>query len=326
MLKKIIFIILLVLLTACNVGTNEDSDILDDINIIKPSEKLFWGREDNVLYISTIETEHSVNENTSVLKSKDDRKEDVPWFMSDREKHPYTIEKVIIEKTNIPIVPTSMRYWFANMKDLKEIEGLENIDTTLVTDMSCLFENCYELINLDLHSFNTSNVNNMSSMFACCRNLKELDLSSFDTSNVIDMNNMFSFVKLNILDLSSFDTSMVTNMHSMFSYSIINVLNISSFDTSNVVDMSNMFSWLESDRLDLSNFNTSNVEDMYLMFEWADIKELNISSFDTSNVKNIRGMFGSPNEYMRTIDVSHFDLSNAEDITTIDDLFIETLP
>lgn len=326
MLKKIVFVILLVLLSACNVDTNEDSDILDDIDIIKPSEKLFWGREDNVLYISAAETEHSVNENTSVLNSKDINKEDVPWYIGSWEKYSYIIEKVIIEKTDIPIVPTSMRYWFANMKDLKEIEGLENIDTSLVKDMSWLFDDCKKIESLDLHTFNTKNVKNMSLMFSGCRSLKELDLSSFDTSNVIDMNNMFSFVKLNILDLSSFDTSMVTNMHSMFSHSTINSLNISSFDTSNVVDMSYMFSWFESDKLDLSNFNTSNVEDMYLMFEWADIKELDISTFNTLNVKSIMGMFGSPNEYIRTIDVSHFDLSNAEDITTIDDLFIETLP
>lgn len=321
MLKKIIFVILLILLTACNVETNKESSTLDDTNIIEPSKYLYWGTKDNILYISADETDNATMIDYSIFSvSKSERH--IPW----RDINLDIIEKIIIERSDNKIVPISMAGMFSGLTVCNSIEGLENLDTSLVTDMSWLFDDCKKIESLDLHTFNTSNVKNMAGMFSGCLSLKELDLSSFDTSNVENMDNMFPFVKLNYLDLSSFDTSKVTNMHSMFAHSTINSLNISSFDTSNVVDMSYMFSWFESDRLDLSNFNTSNVENMFLMFEWADIKELDISSFDTSNVKSIRGMFGSPNEYMRTIDVSHFDLSNAEDITSIDDLFIETLP
>ena len=47
-----------------------------------------------------------------------------------------------------------------------------------------MFIRCYNLISLNLSSFNTSEVMNMDSMFNDCRSLISLDLSSFDTSRV----------------------------------------------------------------------------------------------------------------------------------------------
>ena len=64
---------------------------------------------------------------------------------------------------------------------------------------------------------NTSNVTDMSSMFNECRGLKSLDLSGWNTSNVTSMNQMFYYCnKLETLDLSGWDTSKVTDMNGMF--------------------------------------------------------------------------------------------------------------
>ena len=90
-------------------------------------------------------------------------------------------------------------------------------DTKNVTDMSMMFYDCCNLINLDLSSFDTKNVTDMSKMFASCSNLIDLDLSSFDTKNVTDMSGMFyHFRNLINLDLSYFDIKNVTDMSKMF--------------------------------------------------------------------------------------------------------------
>lgn len=81
-----------------------------------------------------------------------------------------------------------------------------------------MFNECSNLNNLNLNSFNTSNVINLSEMFNKCASLTSLDISSFDTSKVTNMSRMFASCKsLAKLDVSSFNTSNVTNMEKMFS-------------------------------------------------------------------------------------------------------------
>ncbi|MBT0881532.1 BspA family leucine-rich repeat surface protein, partial [Campylobacter sp. 2018MI27] len=67
--------------------------------------------------------------------------------------------------------------------------SLANIDTSLITDMSSLFEGS-ERIDFDgIENWDTSNVINMKSMFAGCKYFnKKLN---WDTSKVVDMESMF---------------------------------------------------------------------------------------------------------------------------------------
>ena len=227
-------------------------------------------------------------------------------------------------------------WWFAGLTSLYSIY-FENYDTVNVQNMSYLFYGDQELSILDgLDNFDTSSVTNMASMFATI-NASELDLVNFDTSNVIDMNNMFrSNDNLLNLNLNSFNTSQVTNMSDMFSYlssiqeiiidnfdtsrvvdmswmfynSAVLNLDVSNFDTSQVVDMSWMFGSLDNlTSLDLSNFNTSQVTNMSSMFSWSSkINELDISSFDTSNVTSMSSMFQNV-QSLESIKIQHFDTS-----------------
>ena len=64
--------------------------------------------------------------------------------------------------------PISCAYWFSGFKNLKKIEGIENLNTSNVTDMSRMFTNAGEnatTFNLNLSTWNTSNVTSMSQMF-----------------------------------------------------------------------------------------------------------------------------------------------------------------
>lgn len=77
---------------------------------------------------------------------------------------------------------------------LKDIEGLELLDTSDCSNFSSMFSNWNPLFqnrsHLDLRNFDTSNATNMSYMFGTC-GFTTLDLTSFDTSKVTDMSGMF---------------------------------------------------------------------------------------------------------------------------------------
>ena len=152
---------------------------------------------------------------------------------------------------------------------LQEIEHIEYLDTSNVTNMSHMFSSCSRITTLDVSNFDTSKVTNMRAVFANCNILTTLDLSNFNTSNITNISHMFSgCVSLTTLDLSNFNTSNVTDMNSMFSdCSSLTTLGISNFNTSNVINMAYMFYGCSNlTMLDVSNFNTSNVINMNSMF------------------------------------------------------------
>lgn len=74
---------------------------------------------------------------------------------------------------------------------MTQIEGLENLNTDIVTDMNSMFFSCQSLVTLDLNMFNTSKVTDMNGMFLDCRLLQIVDLTSFDISRITDMRMMF---------------------------------------------------------------------------------------------------------------------------------------
>ncbi len=157
------------------------------------------------------------------------------------------ITKAVFDASFKNYAPTSTASWFQNCLKLATIEGIENLNTENVTDMSSMFMWCSALTTLDLSNFNTSNVTNMNSMFSNC-NLTTLDLSNFNTENVTNMSSMFSGCSaLTTLDLSNFNTEKVTNMSFMFSYCYaLTTLDISNFNTKKVTSMRAMFYYCNS--------------------------------------------------------------------------------
>ena len=102
------------------------------------------------------------------------------------------IKKVVFDASFANARPTSCYRWFDNCFYLSEIEGIENLNTQNVTDMSWMFNCCYALTSLDVSNFNTEKVTNMSNMFGNCEKLSSLDLSNFNTERVEKMSHMFS--------------------------------------------------------------------------------------------------------------------------------------
>ena len=58
-------------------------------------------------------------------------------------------------------------------KIINELIDLSSFNTTKVTDMSFMLNNCSSLKSIDLSSFNTTNVTDMYDMFYGCSSLKK---------------------------------------------------------------------------------------------------------------------------------------------------------
>ncbi|MEX1468976.1 immunoglobulin-like domain-containing protein [Enterococcus sp. C74] len=199
------------------------------------------------------------------------------------------------------VAPEDSAYLFSSdltgskyLNNLTEIEGLNQLDTSNVTNMSYMFKEMSNLTSLDVSSFDTSKVTDMSYMFY--RNgVTSLDVSGFDTSKVTVMSYMFLGMKnITNLDVNGWNTSNVTSMHGMFSgMSSVTSLDLSGFDTCNVTTMREMFREMGNlTSLDLSGFDTSNVTDMSTMFyDMDNLTSLDVSSFDTSKVTTMGSMF-----------------------------------
>lgn len=127
------------------------------------------------------------------------------------------LKKVVFDATCKDFCPTYTYHWFASCGQLKEVIGIENLNTSKVSDMNSMFSGCRALTHLDLSSLNTVRVRCMCSMFQGCCSLKSLDLSSFSVRAVENMNSMFSdCTALTQLDLSYFNPKKVTTLYRMF--------------------------------------------------------------------------------------------------------------
>lgn len=201
-------------------------------------------------------------------------------------------------------------WWFSGFMGLTTITHLEYLNTSQVTNMQCMFQNCESLEALDLSTFNTENVTSMYGMFDSCKSLKSLNLSSFNTSKVKQMGYMFKNCEsLTALDLSRFNTENVKDYEYMFhSCKSLTALDLSSFNSKEILNTSCMFSGCFALKtLDISSFDTSKTTDMPSMFsECYALETIYASSaFTTDNVKNDSYMFSNCRK------LKNFDQSNS---------------
>ncbi|MEE0671268.1 BspA family leucine-rich repeat surface protein [Prevotella sp.] len=236
--------------------------------------------------------------------------------------HKSEITKAVFAPSFAEARPTTCAYWFGSCKKLRNIEGIEFLNTEKVKDMRGMFYECICLENLDLSKFDTKNVTNMRNMFYNCQKLKTLDLSSFETDMVTNMESMFyNCILLNTLKLTNkFNTQNVEDMCSMFnSCKELKTINLSGFDTQNVEDMRYMFNLCKSlESLDLSNFNTQKVTLMDNMFnQCLQLTSLDLSNFDTQKVTKMNNMFYYCTG-LKTVDISNF---NTQAVKNMDSMF-----
>lgn len=116
------------------------------------------------------------------------------------------LELVIFDASFKDYFPHKTSCWFYGCTNLKAIQGLENLSTNQVWDMSSMFRGCASLRSLDLSHFRAARVTDMQSMFSDCSSLVTLDLTSFNTSSVKRMDELF------------FNCSALTTIYSNFEW------------------------------------------------------------------------------------------------------------
>ena len=175
--------------------------------------------------------------------------------LDDKSGLPQYVNKIVIDPG--VVAPQNSWHLFSD-NSASEIDGLNNLDTSHVTNMSEMFFDSTNLKSLDMSNWDTSNVTNMNAMFSTCQSLTNLDLSSFDTTKVINMEDMFcANFKLKKLDLSNFYTP-------------------------NLIYADYTFYNVNFESLDIRNFDTSKLKPGYF-FEVATIGKLTVGK----NFKNV---------------------------------------
>ena len=142
-------------------------------------------------------------------------------------------------------VPADM----TRIKILDCIKKIPLIDTSAVTNMDNMFQDCTSLTTIS--QLDTSKVTNMNNMFQNCSALTTIPL--LNTSKVVIMNNMFQDCT-SLTTIPLLNTSKVVTMNYMFS-GCISLTTIPQLDTSKVTNMMNMFNSCTS----LSNDSLNNI-------------------------------------------------------------------
>lgn len=160
-------------------------------------------------------------------------------------------------------------------------DGTVLLDTSSVTDMSYMFQNCTNLATIP--QLDTSNVTEMNQMFYGCNNLTEVPL---------------------------LDTSKVTSFYQTFD-NCSNLTAIPAFDTSNVTEMNYCFSMCTS-LVTLPVLNTSKVTDMVGFVSGC-------PSLSDDSLNNILAMCTNATAYTRTKTLRYMELtkSQADKCTTL---------
>jgi surface protein len=141
--------------------------------------------------------------------------------------------------------PANMSNAFYNYQG----NSIPELDTSNVTNMGGMFNNCSNFISLDLSSWNTSKVTNMSFLFSSCKNLTSIiGIEDWDVSKVTTMQSLlYSCDKITSIDfMETWDTTNVTNMTDMF-FKIQAIERIPAFrcDNLNMASYSGFFSYTE---------------------------------------------------------------------------------
>ena len=215
--------------------------------------------------------------------------------------------EIEIYLTNVTSLESFFNYYEIDV-NAGYIESVDfsHLDASTITDMSSIFNGCYNMLSVDFSNFNSSSLITMNAMFYGCESIKTIDLSNFNTSLVTDMSSLFDGCgKLQYIYLFNLNTSKVENMNSMFS------------GCENLVS------------LDLSYFYTSYLTNVNYMFDnCKNLKVLDISHFNLDNVtdsENMKGIFSNVNS-LRYINLYHVEDKNKiiqnSAISTLNDLII----
>lgn len=262
------------------------------------------------------------------------KRNDIPWFSKAADIKSVRMEGTInahscgylfagltnctdIDVSNLNVdAASSLQAMFAEDINLQKITGLDKFNTSNVTDMYGVFQNCQRLtddIISGVAKWNTSKVTNMSLMFYKCTTLTSIPVSDWNTSSVTSFFGTFdNCPDLKTLDVSKWDVSKCGNFGYMFlNDGSLKALNVSSWNTKSANSLTSMFAKCTSlINLDVSNWNTANVTSMYGTFsECKSLPALKVDDWNTSKVTSMAYIFSACSS-LKLLNLSKWDVSS----------------
>ncbi|MDN6417630.1 MAG: bacterial Ig-like domain-containing protein, partial [Lactiplantibacillus plantarum] len=198
------------------------------------------------------------------------------------------LTKVVIDGPINAGTDTSYMFWYN--PNLASIDGLENLDTSKVTDFSMMFMGTKIADFSGLAHWNVSSGTSFDSMFASDSRVQSYDLSQWQLNTVqpVSLKRMFSFnTALTSIDLSTWNVRMVTDIDGLFNGDkSLTTADLHGWNLLNVTALSSMFlNDTNLTDLDITGWQTgSTLTSTKFMFEGAPgLKAINIASLDMSN-------------------------------------------
>ena len=164
----------------------------------------------------------------------------------------FKLKYLSIYDTDPDLIPPSLTYAFVNQYRTV-FDG--HIDTSNVTDVSFLFQNCTSLARIPMMNF--SSVNNMRSIFHSCASLASVP--QLDTSNVTDFYSCF-YGCSTLASIPQLNMSKANNVGLMFN-GCTSLTSIPLLDFGNVNNIPNMFGYSDIKTLtDLGGFKNLKID------------------------------------------------------------------
>ncbi len=157
---------------------------------------------------------------------------------------------------------------YAGNGQLTEIIGLGDLDTSNVTDMTCMFYGAGQMTHYDIANWDVSKVQSFNHMFTDNSKLESLDLSRWNVSSLKTIVNMFDD-----------------------NYKLTTIGDVSHWNTVSLIDASGWLNGATSfvginGTLDLSNWNTTNLKATEEMFRAVKLQTIDLSGWTFDSITN----------------------------------------
>lgn len=212
---------------------------------------------------------------------------------------------------------TDLSYMFSVCYELSSLNIL-NWDTSKVTTMQAMFNHCRLLEYVEgLDDLNTSNVTNIGRMFAYT---KITNFTNLDTSKVTDMSYTFFVYQRDALTFPNWDLSNVLDFTCCFSggsdEGVVKTLDLSNFKHGERASLTYIFANLYSANTVVfpPDFGKGLKDFSGLFRGLKNVKNINIENLDLSGATNLSSMFHGCSS-LTGLDVSNWNVSNVTDMS-----------
>ena len=225
--------------------------------------------DDGLLIISNAK----LNLKKTVFKDFGEFEDDaIPWNYENQDIN--QIKQIVI---NDKIKVSTMFGWFSNLRQLTEVFGLKNIDTSNCLDFANLFMNCVRLKSIYfLKDLDVSNGEDFSDMFKNCLRLEYIgSLKFWNMENAVNLAGMF-YNCIRLKDMSAIENWNVSNVINFvrmcFDCKTFKKLNLSNWNLLNGKIYTDMFNSCKSLQEIILPSTISNIKSNMFRDCWSDTR------------------------------------------------------